>query len=611
MADNTELASGSGGDTIATDDIGGVKYPRSKIVIGADGTNDGDVSATNPIPAKVTGAAAENAAVSGNPVLIGGRYDATPRTLGDGDVGAPALDADGALQISDGGNTITVDGTVNAVVTNAGTFAVQAAQSGTWTVDLGATDNAVLDAIAASLAGTLTVGSHAVTNAGTFAVQVDGNALTALQLIDDPIYVDDADWTATTSKHTLTGGVYQSTPGTITDGDTGPFRVNANGALHVSIQEGGGAGGTSSTDDGAFTAGSGAGTPAMGFFSSDTVDAGDVGVLAMDASRRLMVSIEADNVGIGGGTQYTEDAAAPANPVGNAMMAERDDALGGLTPVEGDWTHLFTNANGALWVKHDGALPITDNSGSITVDNGGTFAVQAAQSGTWNVTNISGTVSLPTGASTAAKQPALGTAGSASADVITIQGVASMTAVAVSDNGGSLTVDNGGTFAVQVSSALPAGTNAIGKLSANSGVDIGDVDVTSIAAGTNLIGDVGIQGRTTGGLSIYYDNDLDETAVAVKGSAGTLYAIHAINLTAAPLYLQLFNVAQGSVTVGTTTPTVQFVIPANADSDGAGFTLAVPQGIAFGTAITAAASTNSEGNGAPTGNACNVNLFYK
>ena len=39
---------------------------------------------------------------------------------------------------------------------------------------------------------------------------------------------------------------------------------------------------------------------------------------------------------------------------------------------------------------------------------------------------------------------------------------------------------------------LGAGSAAIGKLAANSGVDIGDVDVTSIAAGTNLIGKVGI-----------------------------------------------------------------------------------------------------------------------
>lgn len=42
-----------------------------------------------------------------------------------------------------------------------------------------------------------------------------------------------------------------------------------------------------------------------------------------------------------------------------------------------------------------------------------------------------------------------------------------------------------------ITNALPAGTNAIGKLAANSGVDIGDVDVTSLpalAAGTNAIG---------------------------------------------------------------------------------------------------------------------------
>lgn len=35
-----------------------------------------------------------------------------------------------------------------------------------------------------------------------------------------------------------------------------------------------------------------------------------------------------------------------------------------------------------------------------------------------------------------------------------------------------------------VTTALPAGTNAIGKLAANSGVDIGDVDVTSVTPGT-------------------------------------------------------------------------------------------------------------------------------
>lgn len=60
---------------------------------------------------------------------------------------------------------------------------------------------------------------------------------------------------------------------------------------------------------------------------------------------------------------------------------------------------------------------------------------------------------LPTGAATAAKQPALGTAGTASADVITVQGIASMTPIAVSGTfwqatqpvSGTVTVSNPGT----------------------------------------------------------------------------------------------------------------------------------------------------------------------
>lgn len=51
MADDTELNLGSGGDVIASDDIGpGVKYQRVKLTLGADGVTDGDVSGTNPIP---------------------------------------------------------------------------------------------------------------------------------------------------------------------------------------------------------------------------------------------------------------------------------------------------------------------------------------------------------------------------------------------------------------------------------------------------------------------------------------------------------------------------------------------------------------------------------
>jgi hypothetical protein len=92
---------------------------------------------------------------------------------------------------------------------------------------------------------------------------------------------------------------------------------------------------------------------------------------------------------------------------------------------------------------------------SHAVTNAGTFAVQAAQSGTWNITNVSGTVSLPTGAATAAKQPALGTAGTASSDVITVQGITGMTALKVDGSAvtqpvsGTVTANAGsGTFTV-------------------------------------------------------------------------------------------------------------------------------------------------------------------
>ena len=51
MADNTQLpVPSTSGDVIAADDIGGVKFQRVKMTLGADGVNDGDVSSSNPVP---------------------------------------------------------------------------------------------------------------------------------------------------------------------------------------------------------------------------------------------------------------------------------------------------------------------------------------------------------------------------------------------------------------------------------------------------------------------------------------------------------------------------------------------------------------------------------
>lgn len=49
MSDNTTLNQGSGGDVIATDDIGGVKYQRIKVCHGSDGISN-DTSDLSPMP---------------------------------------------------------------------------------------------------------------------------------------------------------------------------------------------------------------------------------------------------------------------------------------------------------------------------------------------------------------------------------------------------------------------------------------------------------------------------------------------------------------------------------------------------------------------------------
>jgi hypothetical protein len=51
MADNIPITPGTG-DVVAADDIAGAKHQRVKLVLGADGVSDGDVSTANPMPVK-------------------------------------------------------------------------------------------------------------------------------------------------------------------------------------------------------------------------------------------------------------------------------------------------------------------------------------------------------------------------------------------------------------------------------------------------------------------------------------------------------------------------------------------------------------------------------
>lgn len=68
--------------SIATDDIGGVHFQRFKLAIGADGVNDGDVSAANPLPVEIaSGGGLTDAELRATPVDVAGTVmidDSTP-----------------------------------------------------------------------------------------------------------------------------------------------------------------------------------------------------------------------------------------------------------------------------------------------------------------------------------------------------------------------------------------------------------------------------------------------------------------------------------------------------------------------------------------------------
>ncbi len=100
---------------------------------------------------------------------------------------------------------------------------------------------------------------------------------------------------------------------------------------------------------------------------------------------------------------------------------------------------------------------------------------------------------------------------------------------------------------------LATGSNAIGKLAANSGVDIGDVDVLSIAAGANAIGKVGhdVTGITSGSKAVTTAGEAERLAAASIGAKYTIVQADPANTK---------RVAVGGSTVDETAATVKGTI---------------------------------------------------
>ena len=402
-----------------------------------------------------------------------------------------------------------------------------------------------------------------------------------------------------------------------------------------------------------------------------------------------------DYVAAGAGTQYTEDAAAAADPVGSVPMLVRRDTpsatevsaendnvaakgssagaqyvelLSGIAKIPGDAangldvdvTRSALPSGAATSAKQDSLLAELQLKADLTetqpvslatvpshaVTNAGTFVVQengAALTALQLIDNLvlaedAAHVTADPGVQALAVRKATpanlsGTDG----DYEPLQMSAGRLWVdpsGVTLTVGSHAVTNAGTFAVQVDGAAltslqliddaivaddaaftPATTKVMmagfeADEAAIDSVNEGDGGAARMTLDRKVI--VSPHPHTAGGLTIFRSIDIDETEEEVKATAGQLYSIAAFNRTAAPLYLKFYDATAATVVVGTTTPVLTFVVPANADSDGAGFILEKAYGWVFATAITVACTTGiaDADTGAPGANDCVINLGY-
>jgi len=247
-----------------------------------------------------------------------------------------ATDSTGVLSVDDNGGSLTVDGTVTA--------------------NLSATDNAVLDTIDAVLD---TINAKLVT--GTVIGDVNLGATDNAVL--DAIAASDA-----------------SIDGKITACNTGAVVLAA-------------------------------GTAAIGkLAANDGVDIGNVDIASIAAGTNIIgkirlvdsggteitettdhsvnVTIVADDVGVGGGTQYTEDAAAAADPVGNAQICVRLDTPAGITSADGDNIARRATNYGAAYCQ------IVDSSGNFIDTFGGSGGTAAADDADFTAGTTQGTPAM-------------------------------------------------------------------------------------------------------------------------------------------------------------------------------------------------------------------------
>lgn len=241
---------------------------------------------------------------------------------------------------------------------------------------------------------------------------------------------------------------------------------------------------------------------------------GGVAYATLDSSDRQIV--------VGAGTQGA--------PLGGVVTVQGIDAGYPLTVTgtvtstpSGIQTVQGQDAGYPVNVRLSEALPTgTATVGKVDQGTGGASAWKTDGSGVTQPVSAA-SLPLPTGASTSAKQPALGTAGAAATDVLTVQGIASMTAMKVDGSAvtqpvsaASLPLPTGAAAEATLASikdtagvkkitdALPTGANTIGKVdqgaaaAASAAWPVNDSGQTSSTYGEVLVATTATAVPTTG-----------------------------------------------------------------------------------------------------------------
>ena len=412
----------------------------------------------NPSGSLVTTAdfayAEDSAAVSGDigASILAVRNDTNAVvTSNDGDYSHVSVNDKGAIAIQDGGNSITVDGSVSATVSGT----VAATQSGAWSVGV---NNA-----GGASAVNIQDGGNSITvdNSGTFAVQITSGGPTQ--------YAEDTAHASGDLGFQFLGVRNDNASGTFagSNGDYSPISTDQYGKLFTVSERVHNTPHTVS-DIGSFV----------------LAVRNDNAVNSAATANNTYASISVDEFGkVYGAENKQEDTAHTSGQTGSFVLGVRNDANTAMTSTDGDYSPIAVNANGAI--------AINDGGNSITVDG----SVTSTISGTVSVSVDADTVGLATEATLLNVDATTKDIAKATKleDDPSVDGDRGMFVLAVRNDTNAVVTDTDGDYSqISVNSkgavAINDGGNSITidgtvTLGPNSGVDIGDVDVTSVTPG--------------------------------------------------------------------------------------------------------------------------------